>query len=224
MKQIITLQEYTDKYVSLYEGEIRNIEDGIANKLIEEGIVAEHGETSPDGGGSSKDDKGWVKVDLASLPDFCFYWSNSKIFSLEEFLTDDSIQHGYNVWKLPKSFNPSVGDNILLRTSETSYSSQTSYKFLTSDWKSNIISNGSCYAITNVRALKDSPGAVQLIYGKDLKQGNGEAFENLSSFVEEGEWILVSGQTSQKLTVTGVPSKISTRNSFSSISFKIIES
>ena len=46
MKQIIALQEYTDKYVSFYEGEIRNIEDGIANKLIEEGIVAEHDESS----------------------------------------------------------------------------------------------------------------------------------------------------------------------------------
>ena len=33
--EIIALQEYTDRYVSLYEGEIRNISDDLANKLIE---------------------------------------------------------------------------------------------------------------------------------------------------------------------------------------------
>lgn len=42
MKKIIALQEYTDKYVSFYEGEIRNIEDKLADQLIEKGIVAEH--------------------------------------------------------------------------------------------------------------------------------------------------------------------------------------
>ncbi len=52
MKEIIALKEYTDKYVSLYEGEIRNIGDGIADKLIEQGIVAEH---SDDSGKDSKE-------------------------------------------------------------------------------------------------------------------------------------------------------------------------
>ncbi len=42
MKEIIALQEYTDKHISLYEGEIRNIEDKLADELIEKGIVAEH--------------------------------------------------------------------------------------------------------------------------------------------------------------------------------------
>lgn len=46
MKQIIALQEYSDKYISLYEGEIRNIEDILADKLIEQGIVAEHNDNS----------------------------------------------------------------------------------------------------------------------------------------------------------------------------------
>ena len=50
MKQIIALQEYTDKFISLYEGEIRNIEDNLADKLIEEGIVAEHSDSSGDSG------------------------------------------------------------------------------------------------------------------------------------------------------------------------------
>lgn len=40
--EIIALKQYTDKYVSLYEGEIRNLNDIIAQKLIEQSIVAEH--------------------------------------------------------------------------------------------------------------------------------------------------------------------------------------
>ena len=52
MKQIIALQQYTDKFISLYQGEIRNIQNTLADKLIEEGIVAEHSddETPCDGG------------------------------------------------------------------------------------------------------------------------------------------------------------------------------
>lgn len=53
MKEIIALQEYTDKYVSFYEGEIRNIQDGIADKLIEEGIVEQHGDNESGQGGDS---------------------------------------------------------------------------------------------------------------------------------------------------------------------------
>lgn len=45
MKQIIAKQEYTDKYVSLYEGQIRNIENDLADRLIEKGIVAEHNDS-----------------------------------------------------------------------------------------------------------------------------------------------------------------------------------
>ncbi len=40
--EIIALQQYTDKYISLYEGEIRNIQNVLAQKLIKKGIVAEH--------------------------------------------------------------------------------------------------------------------------------------------------------------------------------------
>ena len=53
MKKIIALQEYSDKYISLYEGEIRNIQDGIADKLIEQGIVAEHDDSDGKSGGNS---------------------------------------------------------------------------------------------------------------------------------------------------------------------------
>ena len=45
MKEIIALQEYSDKYISLYEGEIRNIQNSIADKLIQQGVVAEHGDS-----------------------------------------------------------------------------------------------------------------------------------------------------------------------------------
>lgn len=44
-KEIIALQEYSDKYISLYEGEVRNVNIQLANRLIEQGIVAEHDET-----------------------------------------------------------------------------------------------------------------------------------------------------------------------------------
>ena len=50
MKEIIALQQYTDKHISLYEGEIRNIEDRLADQLIAKNIVAEHTE----GSGGSK--------------------------------------------------------------------------------------------------------------------------------------------------------------------------
>lgn len=50
--QIIALKEYTDKYISLYQGEIRNVSSTIASKLIEQGVVAEHGD------GSDSEDNG----------------------------------------------------------------------------------------------------------------------------------------------------------------------
>lgn len=40
--QIIALQQYTDKFVSLYQGQIRNIPDPLALPLIEKGVIAEH--------------------------------------------------------------------------------------------------------------------------------------------------------------------------------------
>lgn len=46
MKEIIALQNYSDQYVSLYEGQIRIIEANLANRLIAKGIAAEHDEIS----------------------------------------------------------------------------------------------------------------------------------------------------------------------------------
>lgn len=40
--EIIALKEYTDKYISLYQGEIRNVNDPLAERLIEKGVVANH--------------------------------------------------------------------------------------------------------------------------------------------------------------------------------------
>lgn len=40
--EIITLQEYTDQYVSLYEGEIRNLPNDLAMRLINKGVAAQH--------------------------------------------------------------------------------------------------------------------------------------------------------------------------------------
>ena len=49
MKQIIALQQYSDKHVSLYEGEIRNLSNQIADRLIEEKVVALHGDNDSNG-------------------------------------------------------------------------------------------------------------------------------------------------------------------------------
>lgn len=54
--EIIALQQYTDKYISLYEGQIRNVNKELAQRLIEKGVVAEHDEESgeiPSGGDSN---------------------------------------------------------------------------------------------------------------------------------------------------------------------------
>lgn len=40
--EIIALQEYTDKYISLYQGQIRNLNKELAQRLIEQGIVRQH--------------------------------------------------------------------------------------------------------------------------------------------------------------------------------------
>lgn len=58
MKEVIALQEYSDKYVSLYEGEIRNIDDYLANILIAKNIVRLHTDIPEDdgsGGGGTAD-------------------------------------------------------------------------------------------------------------------------------------------------------------------------
>lgn len=58
MKEVIALREYSDKYVSFYEGEIRNITDDIANTLIAKGIVRLHTDI-PEGGGGGTVDSGY---------------------------------------------------------------------------------------------------------------------------------------------------------------------
>ena len=62
MKQIIALQQYTDKFISLYQGEIRNIQNTLADKLIEEGIVAEHSDDET----PSNSDGGTIYLELTN--------------------------------------------------------------------------------------------------------------------------------------------------------------
>lgn len=64
MKQIIAKQEYTDKFISLYEGQIRNIGNDLADRLIEKGIVAEHSDSS------SSDSSGIEVLSVSTSPDF----------------------------------------------------------------------------------------------------------------------------------------------------------
>lgn len=65
--EIIALQDYTDKYVSLYEGEVRNIGNNLANRLIAKEIVAEHDSvntgSSSSGGNSSSSGGGVVYIE-----------------------------------------------------------------------------------------------------------------------------------------------------------------
>lgn len=70
--EIIALQDYTDKYVSLYEGEVRNIGKNLANRLIAKGVVAEHDEiesSSSSGGSSSSTGGGIVYIEATEEDD-----------------------------------------------------------------------------------------------------------------------------------------------------------
>ena len=72
MKEIIALQQYTDKYVSFYQGEIRNITDNIADKLIAKGIVRLHtdileGGSSGGGGADSNIAKIYNEVNYEAM-------------------------------------------------------------------------------------------------------------------------------------------------------------
>lgn len=56
--EIIALQDYTDQYVSLYENEVRDIFDSLANKLITKGIVAQHDNVEQNSGSNSSSNSG----------------------------------------------------------------------------------------------------------------------------------------------------------------------
>lgn len=56
--EIIALQDYTDQYISLYENEVRDIFDSLANKLITKGIVAQHDSVEQNSGSNSSSSSG----------------------------------------------------------------------------------------------------------------------------------------------------------------------
>ena len=111
MKQIIALQEYTDKHVSLYEGEIRNIGNNLADELIAKGVVAEHDEAS-----SNKDsDEGIfvvnfdVKVntdsgniDLLTL-DKSYQQTLEAYLNGKEIIFNTKVQYGNNPYTIYRS-------------------------------------------------------------------------------------------------------------------------
>lgn len=75
--EIIALQQYTDKYVSLYQGEIRNINTELAQRLIEKGIVKQHTESSEgsdSGSGNPSNDLFYV-VNIYGSGDPCTGWN-----------------------------------------------------------------------------------------------------------------------------------------------------
>lgn len=88
MKEIIALQQYTDKYVSLYQGEIRNITDNIADRLIAKGIVRLHTDI-PEGGSSGGG--GGVDSNIAKIYDEANYEAMKQDFNngYQVILNDD---------------------------------------------------------------------------------------------------------------------------------------
>ena len=66
--EIITLQEYTDQYVSLYEGEIRNLPNDLALRLISKGVAAQHDKDILNT--TSSDDNGKILTVINGKPAF----------------------------------------------------------------------------------------------------------------------------------------------------------
>lgn len=66
--EIITLQAYTDQYVSLYEGEIRNLPNDIALRLINKGVAAQHDKDILNS--TTSDDNGKVLTVVNGKPTF----------------------------------------------------------------------------------------------------------------------------------------------------------
>lgn len=66
--EIITLQEYTDQYVSLYEGEIRNLPNDLALRLINKGVAAQHDKDILNS--TTSDDNGKVLTVVNGKPTF----------------------------------------------------------------------------------------------------------------------------------------------------------
>ena len=74
--EIIALKEYTDRYISLYEGEIRNINEPLALRLIEQGVVANHEDQQQE----------------EREPNWTLYWSSENDFVNVDALIPESTQ------------------------------------------------------------------------------------------------------------------------------------
>ena len=201
--EIIALQQYTDKYVSLYEGEIRNIQDSLANRLIEKGIIAEHDEGSggiPSGGGGGGGDKsdsdGWIRVSYSDPPDFVFNTGSDTLMRFEDYLTSSSSSTVYLGWKVPKWFNPKLNDDVIgfyeylfQRGSDGKWYFNRKYAL------GQIIGTGSMMWMQNVTRY-DTPvseglGSFVLMKGSDLQPAGGGSYSNLANIIDTDEWVIV---------------------------------
>lgn len=95
--EIIALQEYTDKYVSFYQGEIRNINTELAQRLIEKGVVAEHDESSEgsDSGSSNPSNDLFYIVNILGSGDPYTGW-NGTVTSIRTDKTYQQVQQAIN--------------------------------------------------------------------------------------------------------------------------------
>ena len=102
MKEIIALKEYTDKYVSLYEGEIRNIENNLADRLITQEIVAEHSDSSSGGGGAG--------ITLLATKEYDINTTSTTAETIEQFEVEGSFTSEALIWcRVVDTAGPRVG-------------------------------------------------------------------------------------------------------------------
>lgn len=95
--EIIALQEYTDKYVSLYQGEIRNINTELANRLIEKNIVKQHTENSEgsDSGSSNPSNDLFYIVNISGAGNPIMDW-NGVVKNIQTDKTYQQVQQAIN--------------------------------------------------------------------------------------------------------------------------------
>lgn len=214
--QIIAKQEYTDKYVSLYEGQIRNINDSLANSLIEKGIVAEHDE---DSGGIPSG--GWIRVSVLDPPDFVFNSGPDTLMRFEDYLTSSSSSAVYLGWKVPKWFNPELGTSIVALYTYLR-SAQNESIFL-GEYEIGEIGTDFVMWMQNVtRSKMDNAGGIGpfvLMKGSDLQPAGGNSYSNLADIIDTDEWVIII-----QTTIEGeYPVRSIKLNYGDSISFKILD-
>lgn len=201
--QIIALQEYTDKYISLYQGEIRNLNKEIAERLIEQGIVRQH-DTIDDTSGNNNNnnitffehiegvstqvENGYALGPLVYNEEMQIY--SDKMNKMTFKFTVDGVKYILSAEEYVQFFNgtKTVGD--LIGIAATSYSDATAI-FSTPGEHSLQID-----AILPEESEEQIISGVWLLYhngGNDwsLRQPGNDGFKYFNITEHAGEWIII---------------------------------